>query len=291
MQLSGRGVVVTWLVSIAAHALLFLIMFMVPWLASAVQENKFVVPHAEIIGDVKATVFHDTEHPDLSEQMRITEPQDVKFKPNRFTDLAEIGEVDKPDLSVIAIGAGGGDFSKFGLKGGDDSAPTFFGQRAQGARRVVYVVDKSGSMIETFQYVRDELIRSVGALRRSQKFHVIFFSDGPPLENKPRRLVSAIENQKQQLYDFLNNDVTIGGRTEPGSAMVRAFDVEPDLIYLLTDGEFDRGLLKTLDRLNQDRRVRIFTIAYFNRDGAKLLEEIAREHRGEFTQITENNLP
>jgi uncharacterized protein with von Willebrand factor type A (vWA) domain len=130
----------------------------------------------------------------------------------------------------------------------------------------------------------------VSALRRSQKFHVIFFNAGEPLQVPPRRPVSAIQARKEELFRFLQS-VEPKGSTDPGPAMRAAFMAQPDVIYFLTDGEFDRNLLPKLDRWNRDRQVKIFTIAYFNRAGAALLEEIAREHGGEFRFVTEHDLP
>ena len=104
------------------------------------------------------------------------------------------------------------------------------------------------------------------------------------------RPVSAIRARKEELYGFLQS-VEPQGSTDPAPAMRAAFMAEPDVIYFLTDGEFDRDLLPKLDRWNRDRQVRIFTIAYFNRTGAALLEEIAREHGGEFRFVTEHDLP
>ena len=182
--------------------------------------------------------------------------------------------------------------SRYGLTAGGGDAPEFFGlgSSARGARRIVYVVDRSGSMLTTFADVRVELKRSVSALRRSQKFHVIFFNAGQPLQMPPGRPVSAITARKQDLFNYLKN-VEPQGSTKPAPAMWAAFRAEPDVIYFLTDGDFDRSLLSKLDRWNRDRQVKIFTIAYFDQTGAALLEEIAREHRGEFRFVTEHDLP
>jgi hypothetical protein len=199
-------------------------------------------------------------------------------------------------LSIIGIGAGGGegDFSDFGLSGGGGGGgggAEFFGAGpARGVKSIVYVVDSSGSMLDTFQHVRAELRRSVGKLRRSQKFHVLFFSSGEPYEFAPQKLVSALESQKRTFFEFLET-IRPGGSTHPESAMRRALALEPDLIYFLTDGEFDPGLISKLDEWNKARKVRIFTIAYFDLSGAALLERIAREHNGEFKFVTERDLP
>ena len=171
--------------------------------------------------------------------------------------------------------------------------PEFFGaggSSARGARRIVYVVDRSGSMLDTFEYVAEELKRSISALRRSQKFHVIFYNSGKPLEAPPGRLVSAIQAQKDRFFAFLA-DVMPAGGTDPIPAMGRALSNEPDLIYFLSDGQFEATLLDKLDAWNKERRTQIFTIAYVDRTGAELLERIAREHGGEFKFVSEDDLP
>jgi hypothetical protein len=173
-----------------------------------------------------------------------------------------------------------------------DGAEFFgLGGSARGTRRVVYVVDRSGSMIDSFTFVQAELKRSVSALRRSQKFHVIFFNAGPPLENPPGRLVSAFKAHKQQLFEFTDS-VIPRGDTKPERALERALSMEPDLVYLLSDGiDFRPSLLEALDTWNKNRRTRIFTIAYLDQTGSEMLERIAREHNGEFKFVSEDDLP
>ena len=292
-QLSGGGLLATWVTSIAVHVAFFVVMFLIPWLSTAADRNPDIpLPNARLIGEVEQASFSPSEVLDLSANLNVTEPQKVRFDPKQFEGLSELDQRSKPELSVIGIGAGGGDFSKFGVHVAGGAGPEFFGlgKSATGARRVVFVVDRSGSMTDTFDFVRAELKRSISAMRRSQKFHVIFFSSGKPVENAPRRPVSAIRAQKSKFFEFLDSVFT-AGRTDPAPAMIRAFDCEPDMIYFLTDGEFDRALIGRLDKLNKGRKVRIFTIAYFNESGAELLQTIAREHRGEFTFVTEDDLP
>jgi uncharacterized protein with von Willebrand factor type A (vWA) domain len=146
-------------------------------------------------------------------------------------------------------------------------------------------------MIDTFHYVQKELNRSISALRRSQQFHVIFFNSGPPLENPPQKLVHAVAAHRQQFFEFLQ-EVEPRGGTKPDPAMARALALKPDLIYLLSDGiDFDPEIITRLNEWNRDRRVRICTIAYLDPGGRQILERIAREHNGEFTFISEHNLP
>ena len=87
------------------------------------------------------------------------------------------------------------------------------------------------------------------------------------------------------------------GATKPETALQRAFAMEPDLIYVLSDGMLTNNfrskprLLQLLDELNPDRRVRIYTIAYLDQAGSDLLMTIARKHGGEFKFVSENDLP
>ncbi|MCH8252787.1 MAG: VWA domain-containing protein [Planctomycetes bacterium] len=292
IQLTGRALLTIWILSIATHALLFFLMLVVPWLAAiAPNDEPLPLTRAELIGDIEPTAFTETVAPDLADDPTATEQTQLRFTPKQFDQPADAVALRKPKLSIIGIGAESGDFSKYGLNVGVGGGPSFFGigGTARGARKIAYVVDRSGSMLATFEFVREELRRSISALRRSQKFHVVFFSDKIE-ENPPKRMVSAIQEQKQQFFDFLNG-IEVGGGTHPARAMQRAFATKPDLIYFLTDGEFNRNLLPKLRKWNKDGRVRIFTIAYFSEEGALLLERIANEHNGEFKRVTENDLP
>lgn len=294
MSLSGREFLLVWVGSIAFHVAGLVAMFFLVFPFSPQEEAKTEATRVELVGEVAVSSLSPSPSPDLSSQPKSAEAVDVRFTPKTFEELSELASSKKPDLTIIGIGAGGGDFSRYGLTAGGGDAPEFFGLggSARGARTIVYVVDRSGSMLTTFAQVCAELKRSVSALRRSQKFHVIFFNAGQPLQMPPRRPVSAITARKQELYKFLDLDrVQPQGRTDPGPAMWAAFMAEPDVIYFLTDGEFERSLLVKLDRWNRDRQVKIFTIAYFDQTGAALLEEIAREHGGEFRFVTENDIP
>lgn len=294
LTLSGRAVLASWLISIVVHVVFFVGMFVLvfPFTGSADEVDR-PVPHAEIVGPVEATAFVPSQDPDLAETPPTPDRTDLRIPPRPRSLPAGLTAKPKPELTIIGIGAGGGDFSEYGLTVGGGPGPEFFGlgSTARGARRLVYVVDRSGSMIDTFKYVQAELQRSISALRRSQKFHVIFFNSGPPLESPPKRLVSAIDAHKEQFFRFLDTVAPRGG-TRPEGAMNRALAMEPDLVYLLSDGvDFQPSLLPRLEEWNEDRRARIYTIAYLDPTGGELLEQIAREHDGEFRFFSEDDLP
>jgi hypothetical protein len=297
----GRALVLAWTLSISVHVMLFLLMFSLPWFASrADREDDLMVAQTELLdGLSKTRTTLEKKEPSFTPAS--TEPDPLRYTPRRADASSAIADASMPSgsgvgprdpLSIIGLGGSGGDLGKYGLDVGSmDPGPQFFGLggKARGAKRIIYVVDRSGSMTETFDAVRKELNHSVDRLRRSQRFHVVFFNEGAPLENPPKKLVSASGDQKTSLAEFLQR-VMPEGNTDPIPAMRRAFELGPDLIYFLTDGEFDPRLVEELRRRNAQKKIRNFTIAYVSQMGSALLEQIARENNGEFRFVSEYDL-
>ena len=120
--------------------------------------------------------------------------------------LPRVGETERR-IQVFGIAAGSagvqrGDFAL--ASGGSGAGPKsrFFGTGGN-AHHIVYAVDRSGSMLDTFDEVRNEIFRSITRLGPTQTFHVIFFSSGDPKENPPRRLVQADVPHKREAVHYL----------------------------------------------------------------------------------------
>ncbi len=298
---AGRRVVMAWVTSLALHALAIAVMFALVFPFSPDNRQLPEVVEAQVVGEIDAMPHNAARHSEWIPTDSGADPLSSKFIPDPSQNSEVLDRIVRPttakdpELAVIGIGAGGGEggeMAKYGLSAGGGAAPQFFGAggSVRGVRSVVYVVDRSGSMTETFVHVREELKRSVSSLRRSQKFHVIFFSSGETIENPPRALVNAITGHRRDFFRFLDSVQPAGG-TRPEQALRRALDLEPDLIYFLSDGIFDAAIPSKLADWNKGGRTRIFTIAYLDQEGRKLLEQIAREHRGEFKFVTEYDLP
>jgi hypothetical protein len=165
----------------------------------------------------------------------------------------------------------------------------FFGMPIASARRIVYVVDRSGSMTDAIDYVKSELKRSIRELGEGKEFHVIFYSSGPPVEMPTRRLVNATDRNKELAVRFIDS-VVAQGQTDPSKALERAFDVKPELIYLLTDGEFDKAIVGLVKRLNAAGKVKVHTIGFLYRMGEKGLKQIADQNGGQYKFVAEKDL-
>ncbi|MGB2976598.1 MAG: VWA domain-containing protein, partial [Phycisphaerae bacterium] len=166
----------------------------------------------------------------------------------------------------------------------------FFAVKSGPAARIVYVVDRSGSMMDSLDFVKYELKRSICALAEEQLFDVIFYSSGPPVEMPPRRFADATERNKQLAVEFIDS-VFAQGETDPSGALERAFALQPDAIYLLTDGEFDSAIVGLVKRLNADGQVKVHTICFLYDLGEKLLKEIAAQNGGQYKFVSEKDLP
>jgi len=156
-------------------------------------------------------------------------------------------------------------------------------------RGIVYVIDCSGSMTDGIGYVTFELKRSVGELSEYREFHIIFYSSGPPLEMPARRLVKATEANKKLAFEFIDG-IIAEGETDPTEAIERAFAVKPNIIYFLTDSEFDRTIIDLVKRLNADANVTVHTIAFLCREGESVLKDIAEQNGGNCKFVSEKDL-
>lgn len=169
------------------------------------------------------------------------------------------------------------------------------GPRGKFVGSVVYVIDRSGSMVDSFDLLRLELVSSISRLESPSKFHVIFFCDNQPQENRSRCLTDPSKEAKAELADFIK-DVRPSGQTDPIPALERALEVlndpqapAPKVIHLLTDGEFPNNakVLNLVRSKAAPRGVRIQTYLYGSQSGPaeQVLRAVAQETGGNYRFI------
>ena len=167
--------------------------------------------------------------------------------------------------------------------GGGGGATSFFGIGAKGTR-FAYIVDVSGSMGQNrkLQSAMRELARSVDALPDFSHFYVLLFSTSfvqPPMQ---KGWMPARKGTVRQFIAWLNR-VDPGGGTEPRTSFLQVFslDVRPDVIYFLTDGQFQDIVPDEISELNKrGKKVVINTIQFGDPNGEDVMRQIARDSGG-----------
>jgi uncharacterized protein with von Willebrand factor type A (vWA) domain len=160
------------------------------------------------------------------------------------------------------------------------------------ATEIVYVVDRSGSMLGSFDDLRNDVFTSVAGLDpRSQDFHILLFSCGRSLELGDKMLWPATAGHKMAAAEFLRSSYAVG-QTDAVPALLRAFEVLDrapagrKAIFLLTDSQFpdNEEVIHLCKACNARKDVRIFTVLYGGRaDGAEqVMKRIAAEGGGEY---------
>jgi Mg-chelatase subunit ChlD len=287
-----------WVISMLFHVGLFLLMtFFVFLVMEAEQDDAPIVPNAILSETPGAMMVQAQESQNKSQTKTKT-----KRKMRKEKVQADTGETNKPLDTILSAAKGSSGGASGGLNmatgGGGGPRNSFFGSGGN-AYNVVYVIDRSGSMVHTFQVaVRPEMLRSIGRLRDSQMFHIILFSDEQtPLEFGYKKLVPATKRNKIEAAQFLMSDeVTPMGRTDPVPAIRRAMAVlqrtrkKGKLIYLLSDSmdnvDQDR-VLKEIGAANKDKKVHINTFLYGTepKQGFDLMVKIAEQNGGVYKFI------
>jgi hypothetical protein len=172
------------------------------------------------------------------------------------------------------------------------------GFRRRPVKRVLLLIDKSGSMPTLFGYVKTELQRFIKELDPDQEFQVIMFSDGPPDELKidgKGGLHVANESNKKTAFDWIKEKRSRSdkGETSPLESFKKAFSIQPNLpqvIFLLTDGGFPNEVMDYLREVNKEKKVIINTINFASRDGEDILTKMAKENGGTYKYLDESEL-
>tara|TARA_R110002072_G_scaffold146075_3_gene292884 strand:- start:49157 stop:50212 length:1056 start_codon:yes stop_codon:yes gene_type:complete len=170
--------------------------------------------------------------------------------------------VGSADGTIDGLGSGDGP----GDSTGSDAADSFFGLRPIG-RRTVYVLDCSRSMNHPhnteaktrFRRMKLELIKSIQGLGPESEFFLIFFNDFAIPMPSPVP-VQAAEQPKLKFLHWMK-DLKADGNTEPRLALQHALQLQPDIIYFLTDGSFTYRVQQDLLSL-QSGRTEIHTFAF-----------------------------
>ena len=285
---SNLGTALSWATSIMLHVFVILLAFLITWAVVQDQDDA-----ARVITSSSETVFHESVQPLLRTSSRET------TRP--LTETTEEQEVDSEDLSELLFStenllAEAASLAESGDEISEEPMPEieFGGIRAREARRIIFVVDASGSMIGAFPAVLDELRDSLNMLDPRQSYGVVLFQRSEWIMAPPTdRLQAAEPTTIDASLDWIRKNVLPSGRSNPSEALRRAFNLDPDVIFLVStditgSGEFEIDtdeLLAEIDLLNPRNRngqrpVRIRCLQLLDPDPLGTLKRIAEEHGG-----------
>lgn len=175
----------------------------------------------------------------------------------------------------------------------------FFGVKSLGDR-FVFCVDSSVSMRGArWKQATGELVFAIERLSESQSFYVIFFdAQVHPMfgadQIAPVPLPATAENVNR-LRQWMDT-VKLGYETNPLPAIQLALSLQPDAIFLLSDGEFTSDTLAYLRKYrvhaagDEHERVPaspVHAIALHTHKGEAMLQAIANESGGKYQFIPE----
>jgi len=266
-----------WLISILLHVGIVLLAVFVVWsTVTEIDEEEIIVPEATLSETPGAPLTQQQETESESEsqaQATATASRRSAQSASNAQSQSLSASESQSDSALIGIAGGGGGgagkASPFGSAGGGGAGfkASFFGTGGN-ARQLVYLVDASGSLIDTFPFVIRELKRSIGELKDEQRFSVLFFQGDDYIETPPPGPQNATGEYKQRVNKWLDpeegGNVAPLGPSNPVGALRRSLQWSPQLMFLLSDNVTGQG------RYEVDQRRLIQEIMDANRAGTKI---------------------
>lgn len=188
-------------------------------------------------------------------------------------------------------------------QGSSESKIEFCGIKG-GGNHFVYLVDSSGSMGDAFASARLELLRSIELLKPDQRFYVVFFDEEPdymrlsnPTMDETSSMMATTGN-KEKLRQWAMR-ITMNRGRAPYDPIEFALGLRPDVIFLLSDGEFPERLVEKLDQENRIENLFgdvkpisiVHTIGYHSREGEARMKVIAKKNGGQYRYIPDPSKP
>jgi len=299
-------------VSIGIHAVAFSILWLIgavlvlappPRSRHIVVQGRFI--EAETPQMMKDLLVKDEPRPKMEDILTSTSPVDVNTNvkpvvgdvtgmPNVATAIPGGGDNSGPPVIGFDAGAVGG----WGSLGGSGrgftpgstgvgrSQTTFFGNKAkQGAESIIFIIDASTTMGQIggrFERALTELRASVEKLSAGHRFNIIFF-DEKPLKWQEHMTVASPENKRAALEFVETMRDFKGSGTLPVPPMKEAMKDNPEVIFLLTDGDFLSDDSAELLAMSKEKKIRVYPIGFGEKVNEPLLQKLADQSGGRYT--------
>ncbi len=179
-------------------------------------------------------------------------------------------------------------------KEGGKARTSLFGLVGEGYK-FVYVFDRSGSMggsgRNSLRLVKAELLKSLKNLDTVHQFQLIFYNERPAVFNPtgtPGRLAFATEQNKQRAIRFIESIKAEGG-TAHEDALQQAINLQPDVIFFLTDGDEPKLSAEQLARIRRMAAGIVINVIEFGPGpkpaGTSFLADLARQNGGGYRYV------
>jgi len=288
-----------WAISILLHLGIGLLAVFVVWSGAIVEEEEEnIIPEAKMLNDEPSELLT------YSEQLEVTATTDIP-KEIQTQEVAKGDPLSEMTLDtatdVALIGVTGSKALPAGSKIGKDKLGVGMYGLGGNARTVVYVVDASGSLIDSLPFVINELKDSFRKLSDEQRFTVIFFQQGNAIEvpTPNRGMKVANRENVKKVSDWITleeGNIVPRGSSSPVKAIQLALAYKPDLIYILSDNITGQGryavdqteLLTMIEQTKTSRgatNTRINTIQFLYPDPLGTLQKIAEQNEGRFRYV------
>jgi hypothetical protein len=198
-----------------------------------------------------------------------------------------------------------GQMGSFGPRGGGQGVgpkSKIFGHGSN-VRSIIYVCDASGSMVgQGDDALKTELKRDIANLSPIQQFNILIFHEtrtGSQYQALSEdKMLMGTPSSKGQAFDFIDN-LPFSSVNNPIPALEEAFREQPQLIFLLSHGDFNNrynttnnaDVLNRINDLNAEKRTKVNTVLLLGErkreqtDRKKLdaiMEKIAHDNGGTF---------
>ena len=206
----------------------------------------------------------------------------------------------------------GGHMASFGPRGGGQGVgpkSKIFGHGSN-VRSIVYVCDASGSMVgQGDDALKTELKRDIANLSPIQQFNILVFHEtrtGSLYQAMADKLLMGTPSSKAVAFDFIDN-LPFSSVNNPIPALEEAFREQPQLLFLLSHGDFNNRYNTTnnaevfskIEELNSEKKTHVNTILllgerskenFERRDLEAIMKKIAEKNGGVYKKFYSDDL-
>ena len=217
------------------------------------------------------------------------------------------------DNTLFSLFSGeGGQMGSFGPRGGGQGVgpkSKIFGHGSN-VRSIIYVCDASGSMVgQGDDALKTELKRDIANLSPIQQFNILVFHEtrtGSLYQEMADKLLMGTPSNKATAFNFIDN-LPFSSVNNPIPALEEAFREKPQLIFLLSHGDFNNRYNTTnneevfskIEELNSEKKTHVNTIlllgerskeTFERKDLEAIMKKIADQNGGVYKKFYSDDL-